>query len=370
MSIYLNTESNIDNTHHDNSIVITANVAGDASMMHMGASLVTEYKKHGYSVQGALEQSLEACEPFKYIVLNRVGVGEFPDAVAKKNLQLVDRWISDPNKFVTYYIDDLLVHLNNNLPIEFMKRCENVVTSNHVLKNYLEEHCYIPEARIVPTHVNYDFVDNIKPVNHVIPMKEDHFKIYWASLGRIGTRFMIEFLRLANEIEEFKEIDIMCVGMNIMKTRMQIAQFRNVNLYFHEALSLDKFFALGKTCDMMINPVSLEELAEFYDDENMQKLWLSSKCEPKFAAAGAMRIPLLSGNMRAYTEAINDGKDGFISDDPKEWIDIILELKKNKDLRTYIGNNARKRAETTYDYKQRTLDYIKAFTQPAEDDDE
>jgi glycosyltransferase involved in cell wall biosynthesis len=73
--------------------------------------------------------------------------------------------------------------------------------------------------------------------------------------------------------------------------------------------------------------------------------------------------------MRSYVEAMNDGVDGFVSDDPEEWAKIIWELMQNTDLCEYIGENARQRAETDYDYKQRTKDYIAAFTQREDDDD-
>lgn len=353
----------------ENSIIITANIPGDVSMNHMGASLATEYEKYGYKVAGILEHKLEVCGQFPYIVLNRLGLIPQPGNVIQQNMGLINSWVSDPDKLVTYYIDDLLFHMNNSMPIEFMKRCENVVVSNQVLKEYAEERCFIPEARIVKTHVNYDFIDNIKPAaDH--PFHDDRFMILWGSIGRVGLGFMDKLCALLDSDPRFKDITIFCIGMNVIKVRIKLLKYRNLNLHFAESMDLPRFYSMAKLADVIVNPVSTDAIEHFYKDPELQRLWLDAKCEPKFAMAGAMRKPMISGSMRAYTEAINDGQDGFLSDDPEEWRSILLELMDNSDLRAYIGNNARHRAETDYNYKTRTLEYIKAFTTRGEDEDE
>lgn len=344
-----------------NTIVITANIPGDVSMIHMGASLGPEYNKNGWDCVGALESNLGVCGNFPYIVLNRVGVVQLEPDMEKNNIHLVERWAAEPDKYVTYYIDDLLVHLNKGIPIEFMKRAENVVVSNHVLKDYVEQHCFVPEAKVVPTHVNYDIVDAVPPSKD-FKIDPDKFSILWGSIGRLGTSFMEELCAILDGDPKFHGLQIMCIGMNAIRMRMKLIKYRNLDLHFREAISLEGFFGLAKLFNMFVNPVSTDQIVHFYDDPAMQKLWLDSKCAPKFALAGALRIPILSGDMRAYREEIEDGVTGFISDSPEDWAKIIWELMNNPDLRNYIGNNARQVAEERFNYKQRTKDYIRAFT--------
>lgn len=348
-------------------ILITANTPGDVSLSHMGRTLHTEYQKHGYEVVGILETQMERAAENPFIVLNRVGVMPFGMEIAQKNLRLVSSWTAMPDKFVTYYIDDLLVHMNDNLPQEFMKRCENVVVSNYVLKDYMENKCWIPECRIVRTHVNYDAVD-AQPVYEVNYVKDGQFGILWGSIGRLGLDFLSKVCEKLNKHPKARDISLITIGMNCIHNREELAKYRNLRIHYREAVDINGFWGIGKQAHMMVNPVSTDALQHFTTDPEQQKIWLASKCEPKFALAGALRIPLISGNMRAYTEAITDGKDGFLSDDPDEWYEIIIELMGNDSLREYIGKNARHQAETTYCYKKRALEYIAAFTQREDDE--
>ena len=338
----------------------SANSDGDVTRMQMGYTLSKEYMKNGFQLVFVHERQLESCEDIKYIVLNRTGLLQQPDFVTK-NTALLDRWECDENKLTSYYLDDLVIHFNQEKPVEFMRRCRNIVVNNYVIKAYIEKTYNINNIKIIGTHVNYDLIDSL-PQAHFMPINPERVSILWASIGNLGLAFMEKLCFLLNKDSRFRNIDFLCVAVNIHSVKSTLSKYTNLNFHFLPAMPWGQFHQVAKIADIMINPVSREELFPYFIDEDMQMNFLSAKSEIKFSTAGALRIPLVSGNMRAYTEAIRHGHDGFLSDSPEEWMDILAKLASNNALREMIGNNARQRAETDYDYKKRTVEFIQAFT--------
>lgn len=73
-----------------------------------------------------------------------------------------------------------------------------------------------------------------------------------------------------------------------------------------------------------------------------------AKSELKFFEAGVMKIPTVAVANQTFSEAIVDGKDGFLAKNDKEWFEKLEKLILDKNLRTKMGENAYKKALKNY----------------------
>jgi len=97
----------------------------------------------------------------------------------------------------------------------------------------------------------------------------------------------------------------------------------------------------------------LAEMSEFDigimplpDDE-----WAKGKCGLKALQYMAMGIPCVASPVGVNTEIIQDGVNGFLAKDEKEWIEKLSLLIKNSELRQRLGKAGRKTVEERYSVK-------------------
>ncbi len=76
-----------------------------------------------------------------------------------------------------------------------------------------------------------------------------------------------------------------------------------------------------------------------------------SKSALKFTEAGALKIPTVAVRNQTFSEAIDDGEDGFLADNAKEWVEKIEKLINSKELREKMGEKARQKVEKKYTNK-------------------
>jgi sugar transferase (PEP-CTERM/EpsH1 system associated) len=75
-----------------------------------------------------------------------------------------------------------------------------------------------------------------------------------------------------------------------------------------------------------------------------------SGMQAKILEAMAMGVPVVTTSMGATALDAVDGKDIIVADNPKSFADKTIELVKNRDLRDYIAQNARKLVEEKYEW--------------------
>jgi glycosyltransferase involved in cell wall biosynthesis len=75
----------------------------------------------------------------------------------------------------------------------------------------------------------------------------------------------------------------------------------------------------------------------------------------------SLGLPVVATPTGSNLEIINDGVNGFLASSPQEWYDRIITLIDNPELRTSMGEAARKTAEERFSLTQQ-IDFIdKAF---------
>jgi glycosyltransferase involved in cell wall biosynthesis len=73
-----------------------------------------------------------------------------------------------------------------------------------------------------------------------------------------------------------------------------------------------------------------------------------SKSELKFFEAGIVSVPTVAVANRTFSEAIEDGVDGFVAKGTQQWVEKLEKLVSNKDLRISMGEKAREKALAKY----------------------
>jgi glycosyltransferase involved in cell wall biosynthesis len=83
-----------------------------------------------------------------------------------------------------------------------------------------------------------------------------------------------------------------------------------------------------------------------------------SKSEIKFTETGILKIPTVAVRNQTFSEAIEDGVDGFLADNKNEWVEKIEKLVKDEELRKSMGQKAREKIIRDYTNKNsHTTDY-------------
>jgi len=94
------------------------------------------------------------------------------------------------------------------------------------------------------------------------------------------------------------------------------------------------------------------------DDE-----WTKGKCGLKGLQYMALEIPAIMSPVGVNSEIINDGVNGFLAKDEKEWIEKISLLIDNRTLRESIGKEARKTVVEKYSKNSEKGKYIIYFNE-------
>lgn len=73
-----------------------------------------------------------------------------------------------------------------------------------------------------------------------------------------------------------------------------------------------------------------------------------AKSELKFFEAGILEIPTVAVANQTFREAIEDGVDGFVAKDEKEWVEKLSKLIEDEELRMKMGKEAREKSLKKY----------------------
>ncbi|KKU54751.1 MAG: Glycosyl transferase group 1 [Candidatus Moranbacteria bacterium GW2011_GWE2_47_10] len=73
-----------------------------------------------------------------------------------------------------------------------------------------------------------------------------------------------------------------------------------------------------------------------------------AKSELKFFEAGIVGVPTVAVANRTFSEAIEEGVDGFLAKDTQQWIEKLELLILDANLRKEMGKKARGKASSKY----------------------
>lgn len=284
---------------------------------------------------------------WKVVVLHRGATHGWPADKTPQLMALLQNQ-KDNGARLVYYIDDFLMHMNNNSPIHLMEMCDTVIAKGYFLPEYLSKSEGLKNVVSLRTWINLEQFDQDTPETDL----KHPFNILWFSAGRTGLGFMPGLFE-ALDPEDWKDTEWLIIGSQAAIFRSKLNKYRGFNIGYSEKIPLENLHSLVKGCDVIINPLHPDtDNASLVQIPAHKVFFNNAKVEIKFILSAAGRKPLVTCRSRCYEECIRHGKNGYITDDPKEWAAILKKLR-NKSLRSRIGNEARRQVESEYDAKLR-----------------
>lgn len=127
-----------------------------------------------------------------------------------------------------------------------------------------------------------------------------------------------------------------------------LSKFENTEFHLVGDLDLpDAFKVLSNKIvrkPFMLCPETLEYLSEM--DINIAPLeqnnpFNDGKSELNIFEPALVRVPTIASRTNSYSRCITDGENGFLAGSKEEWVQKLVRLVDNKDLRNRVGNQAR-----------------------------
>ena len=109
-----------------------------------------------------------------------------------------------------------------------------------------------------------------------------------------------------------------------------IPKIRNITFDIIDWIEPDKLPAEISSFDIGVMPLHSTD-------------WEKGKCPTKAIEYMSMEIPAVCSAVGEINYIINNGVNGFLYKNPKDWIHALEKLINNEDLRIKIGKNGRKR---------------------------
>jgi len=234
-------------------------------------------------------------------------------------------------KKVIYDIDDGLFLKERFVINNFIRFSDHVIVGGHELFNYVKK--YNERVFLVPTSADlnrYYPHNNVRKGNRV-------------RLGFVGspstTPYMELLVKPIEELSRRYDLELRVISAS------SYAEYRPFN-------SFKKFEKNGVKVKLI--PWNVDE--EFYQLQNidiglaplLNEEWERYKCGFKVINYMAAGIPPVASNVAEHKYIIQDGVNGFLCENDRQWVEKLGKLIEDKRLRKKIGVNARRTVEEKY----------------------
>ena len=219
--------------------------------------------------------------------------------------------------------------LNN----EYLKIC---VTTTSYLAIKLRENgkkVFISKNKLS----NYD----VEVANRILEKKVDHdskkIKIgYFSGTASHDKDFETVKTALVDILEKYPQVELHLFGP--LKIDDLYAKFAD-RVKKHPFAGWEKHLENISGVDINITPLEIGNP------------FCESKSELKFIEAGVVGVPTVAAATQTFRETIEDGMDGFVASDTKEWQEKLEKLILGANLRKSIGERAREKVMQEYTNK-------------------
>jgi glycosyltransferase involved in cell wall biosynthesis len=235
-------------------------------------------------------------------------------------------------KKIIFDFDDAIWRLdtsNENKKLEWLKNADKVKKiislSTHVIagNNYLSDYAklYNKKVSVIPTTIDTNY--------HLPTLKKNNT----ICIGWTGSKTTIKHFELALPV--------------LKKLKEKYKELITFKVIGDENFYHDELHIVGEAWQMSTEIQQLAEISigimPLPDDE-----WSKGKCGFKGLQYMSMEIPAVLAPVGMNIEIIQDGVNGFLAKNEREWIEKISALIENEDLRTKLGKAGRKTIEDKY----------------------
>ena len=243
-------------------------------------------------------------------------------------------------KYIVDY-DDAIFHnydLSKNKIIQVLlkNKIDNVMKySNHVLagNDYLAQKARNSGAKKITIHPTVIDVNAYKT--------KTNYKSSKIIIGWIGSPTTFKYVKkiqsVFNELSSLYAIEFHIIGAKNDTTFQDNVKF--INWIEKEEINLISKFDIG------IMPL-----------ENTP--WELGKCSYKLIQYMGCGIPVVASSVGMNKEVIEEGKNGFLVSDEKQWIEKLSILIENELLRESFGNQGRLKVEKLFSNKKNATNLI------------
>jgi glycosyltransferase involved in cell wall biosynthesis len=141
---------------------------------------------------------------------------------------------------------------------------------------------------------------------------------------------------LLEVMEKYSQVRLILAGPLEIENKLNKFQERIEQLPFANRA---KHFANIAGVDINLAPLEMNDP------------FCEAKSELKFFEAGIVGVPTVAVKNQTYSEAIENGVDGFLAGDTAEWVENISKLIEDRDFRIQMGEAAREKALRKYTNK-------------------
>lgn len=200
---------------------------------------------------------------------------------------------------------------------------ELVIAGNGTIEAWARKHC--DRVLIIPTVVEVGRYDKLVHVKAFRARARDVLRIAW-----IGTPSTVRYLDVVSGalVAASRQRDIRLEIMGAVWEHHGIA----VNC---TPWSYEREVEFLMTCDVGIMPLK-------------NSPWEEGKCGLKLLQYMAARLPVVTSPVGVSKEIVRDGVEGFLADAENQWVDAILALCDNSELRVAMGQRGYDRVRSAY----------------------
>ncbi len=224
------------------------------------------------------------------------------------------------------YVDATIKQLFHHV----LRTSRHVITGNHHLEQYAKN--FSDRVTTIPTPVD------IKTFNPVKALKSSNDTITIGWIGAGGNQIYLRQIEAAFEtIYQYRTGHIQLKVISDRPFSFRACQLPVINVPWSLLTEVDAL----RTVDIGLMPLA--------DDE-----FTRGKCSFKALQYMSLCIPPVVSPVGMNCEVIQHGENGFCAETIQDWINILSLLVRHRELRTKIGEKARKTVEQRYCYEVTT----------------
>lgn len=261
-----------------------------------------------------------------------------------------------PNIKFVYDIDDLVIHSQNNYPLELIAFSDVVICTTKSLKESI--YSYNKNIFVAQNGIDYDLVvENIKTRKHSINSTTKELTIASFSLAGAGIdKFNQTISILKKRIPHIK-------GVFYSGEKVDESKFQSIKIL--PKVSFLQMIQILMETDFTINFGDhhnryFEKLEQKYGLHTTEKKsFINAKSGLKYYNAAVTKtLFFTSPEPKVYKELINDGINGFIFHDINNLCSIILNVYKNQNLIKNMTKFAEEEVLSKYSLNTTILEYL------------